>query len=602
MAEKTLKATRRKVMPKKSAPEAESGIVLVGTYKQNQLAWVKKHGVYNYPIKDEDELKPEACTKVKELWLYAGSKGKRHCFSVEFVGIQAKDEFLTANPTYAKLGPSKHAKYMVFKTAILEYGPRLEGSTVFARVSDFEKARGRSKKIAAAIKEFHNGGDFGLLADYLPSDLAKLPRQQLRVCESAVQLDFLECLMPARNIVDVINHVSMENGYNVVDLFAGAGGLSLGFEKEGFQIALAVEKDAWAVETYKRNHKNGNIVEGDIAALEDTFFRKYRGKVDVVMGGPPCQGFSIAASNRRKKDDTRNALYKQFLRVVAAISPKIVLIENVKEIVGYKLPDGTRIVDDITAFLKNEGYALDYQVLDCKNYGVPQDRRRFFCLAVKRDFVSQAYALSDLMREFAARQISFYEAVSDLPRVASREIPEGAVMSYTCSPRNEFQRLMRGGCNELHNHVPMRHTPKTVEKFAYLLKSGGEKDCLPAYLKPHVRGDIKQISDSSYSQNHRIIDRDKVSPTITASFYSSFIHPEQPRNLTVREAARIQTFPDDFVFWGKKTTLSKKLLAKKGIVEELHLDQFNQVGNAVPPIMASHLARICVKILQGGVK
>ena len=599
---KPLKTTKRKVTPKESAPEEETGIVIVGTYKDKQLAWIKKHGVYNYPIKEEDELKPESCAKVKELWLYASAKGNRYCFAAEFVGIQARDEFLAANPTYKNLGPSKHTRYMVFKTTFLDYGPRLEGATVFARVSDFEKGRGRTKKIAAAIRQFHADGDFGLLADYLPSDLAKLPREQLRVCEAAVQLDFLESLMPARNIVKVISRVSTENGYRVVDLFAGAGGLSLGFEKEGFRIALAVEKDAWAVETYKRNHRNGNIVEGDIAEINDTFFRKYRGTIDVVMGGPPCQGFSIAASNRRKKDDARNALYKQFLRVVSAISPKIVLIENVKEIVGYKLPDGTRIVDDIAASLKNEGYALDYQVLDCKNYGVPQDRRRFFCLAVKRGLANQLYTLSDLMREFMTQQISFYEAISDLPRVAAREIPEGAVMAYAESPRNEFQRLMRGGCNDLHNHVPMRHTPKTVEKFVYLLKSGGQKEGLPAYLKPHVRGDIKQISDSSYSQNHRIIEKDKVSPTITASFYSSFIHPEQPRNLTVREAARIQTFPDDFVFMGKKTTLSKKLLAKKGIVEELHLDQFNQVGNAVPPVMAQHLARICAKILKGGVK
>jgi len=125
---------------------------------------------------------------------------------------------------------------------------------------------------------------------------------------------------------------------------------------------------------------------------------------------------------------------------------------------------------------------------------------------------------------------------------------------------------------------------------------------MPAYLMPHVRGDVKQISNSSYSQNHRIIDKDKVSPTITASFYSSFIHPEQPRNLTVREAARLQTFPDGFIFCGKKTTLSKKLLARKGIAEELHLDQFNQVGNAVPPIMASHLATICENFLRRGTK
>ena len=185
---KTTKIGKRRSTSKKQIDCSDGdAVTLVGTYREKQLAWIKKHGVYNYPVKDEDELKPESCAKVKELWLYASAKAKRHCFAAEFVGIQGKDEFLAANPTYAKLGPSRHARYMVFKTKVLDYGPRLEGATVFARVSDFEKGRGRTKKIAAAIKQFHAGGDFGLLADYLPSDLTKLPHEQLRVCEAAVQ-------------------------------------------------------------------------------------------------------------------------------------------------------------------------------------------------------------------------------------------------------------------------------------------------------------------------------------------------------------------------------------------------------------------------------
>ena len=150
----------------------------------------------------------------------------------------------------------------------------------------------------------------------------------------------------------------------------------------------------------------------------------------------------------------------------------------------------------------------------------------------------------------------------------------------------------------LYNHIPMQHTQKTIQKFIFLQSEHGQQ--LPDELRPRVRGDVDTISNASYSQNHRIIDGQKVSPTITASFYSSFIHPTQPRNITVREAARIQTFPDSFVFKGKKTTLSKKLLAKKGIFDELHLDQFNQVGNAVPPLMAEHLAQICRKFLMKG--
>ena len=121
-----------------------------------------------------------------------------------------------------------------------------------------------------------------------------------------------------------------EKKLTAIDLFAGAGGLSYGFEMVGFDIKLAVEKDAWAVETYAANHINKNILEADIYSLDDSFFAEYSGKVDVIMGGPPCQGFSIAASNRRKSDDRRNELYREFLRVVRIVQPKIVLIENVK--------------------------------------------------------------------------------------------------------------------------------------------------------------------------------------------------------------------------------------------------------------------------------
>lgn len=386
--------------------------------------------------------------------------------------------------------------------------------------------------------------------------------------------------------------------YKVIDLFSGAGGLSYGFEKVGFDVPLAIEKDAWAVDTYKSNHVNQNIVEADITKLEDEYFMPYKGMVDVVMGGPPCQGFSIAASNRRKKDDSRNTLYQHFLRAVSIVEPKVVLIENVKEIVGYKLPDGTKIVEDIKRFFDDHGYIYDYRILNCRNYGIPQDRKRFFFIAVKRDLCDKAFNIESLMEKYREPEISFNQAVSDLPVVRARQYEEGTVLSYNKSPENSYQEEIRDHSKSIYNHIPMKHTEKTVQKFEFLLTKSG--DTLPEELKPRVRSHTELISDASYSQNHRIIDGEKVSPTITASFYSSFVHPSQPRNITVREAARIQTFPDTFIFHGKKTTLSKKLLAKKGIYEELHLDQFNQVGNAVPPLMAKHLAEICESFLTGG--
>lgn len=386
--------------------------------------------------------------------------------------------------------------------------------------------------------------------------------------------------------------------YKVVDLFSGAGGLSYGFEQAGCEVVLAIEKDTWAVDTYRKNHLNNNILEADITSLSNDYFLPYRDKVDIVMGGPPCQGFSIAASNRRKKDDIRNTLYQYFLKAVEAINPSVVLIENVKEIVGYKLPDGTKIVEDIKSFFSDHGYLFDFAILNCRNYGVPQDRKRFFFLAVKQKERKTKFDLEKLMERFIEPEISFNEAISDLPVVRARQYEEGTILKYDDKPQNTFQRTMRNNSQRLYNHIPMQHTDKTVQKFEFLLEKSGAD--LPEELRPRVRSHTDLVSEASYSQNHRIIDGDKVSPTITASFYSSFIHPSQPRNITVREAARIQTFPDTFVFLGKKTTLSKKLLAKKGIFEELHLDQFNQVGNAVPPLMAKHLAEICIGFLAGG--
>ncbi len=178
---------------KRNASTTETDIVLVGTYRDKQLDWIRKNNIYHYPVTDKDELKPESCAKVRELWLYANAKGERHCFAAEFVGVQTKDEFLAANPTYEKkVGKPKHARYAVFKTKAHEYGTKLDGVTVVARVSDFKNGYGKTKTVAKAIEQFKRDGEFAPLAAYLPGDLATVPHQQLRVCEAAVQMEFLD--------------------------------------------------------------------------------------------------------------------------------------------------------------------------------------------------------------------------------------------------------------------------------------------------------------------------------------------------------------------------------------------------------------------------
>ena len=189
MAQRLLKRKPRTVASGRArSPSVPQPVaILVGTYKERQLAWIKRHGIYNYPVKEGDEFDEKSFASIKELWLYADVKGTRHVFEAEFVGKMSRAEFRAANPTYAKLGPSKNKAYYVFKTSFLDYGPRLDDPFVIARTADFG---GRSAKVKRAIEQFKSDGKFAPLEHYLPSDLAKVPRNRLRVCEAAVQLEF----------------------------------------------------------------------------------------------------------------------------------------------------------------------------------------------------------------------------------------------------------------------------------------------------------------------------------------------------------------------------------------------------------------------------
>lgn len=187
MARKLLKAGgKRKAAAKKSVGEKPSGIVVVGNYKTRQLGWIRKNGVYNWPVRDGDEFTPEQFARIGELWLYANVKGERHVFSAAFIGKMTAAEFRAAYPTYAKLGMSKQKAYYVFKAKPVDYPPELGSQVVLARAADFGK---RCVKVKKAIEQFKKDGEFAPLAAYLPEELAKVPRMQLRVCEAAVQLD-----------------------------------------------------------------------------------------------------------------------------------------------------------------------------------------------------------------------------------------------------------------------------------------------------------------------------------------------------------------------------------------------------------------------------
>ena len=358
-----------------------TNIILVGTYKNKQLDWIKKHGIYNYPVEEEDELNPTSFVQIKELWLYASSKGKRHCFAAEFVGIQTKDEFLAANPTYGKLGPSKHGRYVVFKTMVLDYGPRLEDTTVFARVSDFEKGRGRTKKIAAAIKQFQDHGDFDLLADYLPSDLSKLPREQLRVCEAAVQLDFLGMFEADELAAKVcISHIEMRKAQEArkptcVEICAGAGGQAIGLERAGFAHVALVEYESEYCDVLRNNNPKWNVICADVHKFDG---HPYEG-VDLFAGGVPCPPFSVASRQLGEADE--RDLFPEAIRLIGEIKPKAIMIENVRGLLDPKFDEYR---DSILQKIDTLGYDVQIKLLHANDFGVPQIRPRVVIVGIKK--------------------------------------------------------------------------------------------------------------------------------------------------------------------------------------------------------------------------
>ena len=402
MAQKLFKTDgKRKVAAKRLAKKTEDGsVVLVGTYREKQLDWIKKSGVYNYPLTVSSASsrtgadQQQDYSRIKELWLYAGAKAKRHCFAAEFVGIQSKAEFLAANPTYAKkVGKPSHAQYAVFKTKPFDYGPKLEGKVVVARAIDFAKGRAQTKKIAAAIKQFHADGEFAPLAAYLPKELGEVPRPQLRVCEAAVQLEFV-FLYPWR--VEKTQSSESED-LKVISLFSGAGGLDIGFNHAGFKTSVMVEMDPACCRTLRKNMPETPVIEGDINNISTDQILNAGGlkplEAALVIGGPPCQSFSLAGK-RMGMDDPRGMLVLQFIRVVREALPKAFVMENVRGMTNWekgKAIDAIMHEATLPIFYKGKAYSyrVKYQILNAADFGAPQFRERVFIVGnrLEKDFV-----------------------------------------------------------------------------------------------------------------------------------------------------------------------------------------------------------------------
>lgn len=344
----------------------------------------------------------------------------------------------------------------------------------------------------------------------------------------------------------------------IIDLFCGCGGLSLGFEKAGFEIALAIDMWDDAVKTYNYNHKNKVAECKDIHELDDEFLKKFGQKENVVgvIGGPPCQGYSTVGT--RDINDPRNHLYLQYCRVVEAVKPVFFVIENVR---GLLTLNNGMFRDDIINRFEQLGYKITYKLVNASDYGVPQNRQRVFFVGIK-----------DAMFEFPKEKefkVSTLDALSDLPLLDDLQEHQ-EVYSYVSEPMNEYQSLMRKSSDIIMNHNFTNHTEQTKEIIG-MIKDGGKISDLPEeywgvrkYNKAFQRMN-SQLPSNTIDTGHR-----------------NYFHYKENRVPSVRESARIQSFPDDFTFLGSKTS------------------QYKQVGNAVPPLLAYTIAEAIKEILKRG--
>ena len=342
---------------------------------------------------------------------------------------------------------------------------------------------------------------------------------------------------------------------------------------------------------------------GDIESFDDDYIKHAIQTPDIIIGGPPCQGFSVCIKNAGDPRDPRNSLFIEYVRVARLYTPTVLVLENVPNIVKAITKSGKKVVSIIRDEFAKLGYHVYDTILTASDYGVPQMRQRFVMIASKQEllapfpkathYVEDTDISANEENQFASKNglmrcPTLWEAISDLPEIDARQGAE--VMKYTNASYNSYQDYCRKDSAKLHNHLAMKHTPRLIERFSKMTWGQSISDITDERLKQRKRNGNGAVSNSPYDQNNRRMHPNRICHTITATFYGNFVHPYKNRNFTAREGARIQSFPDNYVFLGKPTVVSKKLLLKEGRTGEAYLCQYSQIGNAVPPLMAKAVA------------
>jgi DNA (cytosine-5)-methyltransferase 1 len=352
-----------------------------------------------------------------------------------------------------------------------------------------------------------------------------------------------------------------------VDLFCGAGGFTEGLKQAGYEAILANDFDEMACKTFGHNHPSVPIICRDVAKLEvneilDIAQLKV-GEIDLVVGGPPCQGFSLAG--RRVVDDPRNKMFLEFVRIVQGLQPEVFVFENVSGIVTMQ--KGQALLAIINAF-EDIGYNCQYRVLNSADYGVPQKRPRFILIGSRdgRNVGFPAPTHGDISSQELlfdtniSPYLTSWDALSDLPEIIQGQGSEE--MDHCGDYYNEYQKDRRGirTPGKIYNHRATSHSEHVIERYA-AIPEGGDNSQVPFHLRTK-KNNVYKINSQTPSR------------TVTCNHRTDLLHPKIPRGTTVREAARLQGFDDDYQFFGNLTRKAK------------WVTQDDQVGNAVPPLLA----------------
>lgn len=387
-------------------------------------------------------------------------------------------------------------------------------------------------------------------------------------------------------------------GKTTVDLFAGAGGITEGFRQAGFHCLYAVDFNKWACETFARNHPSAEV---ECAKIEDidaskvrTALGLQREELSVLVGGPPCQGFSINAPERFL-DDPRNALFKHYVRFLNEFRPQTFLFENVP---GMLSLEKGHVYNQIINEFAKLGYHTSSKILFAPHYGVPQERWRLIILGSLRDPAPQhpipthyatgranfaggrnlTFKLSPLESEILLPKVTVAEAISDLPKL---EMGEGSeCIRYNGATPSKYASLLRNPAGETYNHFAARLSRQNIERMKWVKPGGSWRD-IPHHLLP--KG-MQRARPSDHTKRYGRLKADDLAGTIMTKcdpHWGAVLLPDQDRALTVREATRLQSFPDAYRFFGPRVA------------------QYEQVGNAVPVLLARAIASSLARYLDG---